>query len=83
MNKFLVIFGALLMIFAVVSGLGVGLGMFAYSIYTIILLIKGTVAVSFVAVLKVVACWVLAAFGGWLTFLILGYLGGVCIATSK
>jgi hypothetical protein len=83
MKLFLAILGALLMAIAGIGGISIGLGLFAYSIYTIILLIKGTVAVSFFAVLKVVACWVLAALCGWLWFLIFGFLGGVCIASSK
>lgn len=83
MSKFLALLGALLMVIAVVGGISVGLGLFAYSIYTIILLVKGTLAVSFFAVLKVVACWVLAALCGWLWFFIFGFLGGVCIAAAK
>jgi hypothetical protein len=83
MNKLLALLGALLMLIAFPGGISVGLGFFAYSIYTIILLVKGTIAVTFFAVLKVVACWVLAAICGWLWFFIFFFLGGFCIAASK
>ena len=83
MNKLFFIIGTLLMALAVLGGFGVGLGLFAYSIWTIILLIKGTLAVTFWAIFKVVACWCCAILFGWLWFLLFGFLGGLCLSFSK
>jgi len=75
--------GALLMFLAVAGGICLGVGVFAYGIYTIILLVKGTLAVTFLSVLKVVACWVCAGLLGWLWFFIVGLLGGMFLTAAK
>lgn len=72
------IFAVLFFILAIFGGLGTGLGLFAYSIYGIVLMLKGVVAVTFFGIFKVVALWVCAAFGGWLVFFIFIGLAGFC-----
>jgi len=83
MKLLCVLLGALFMFLAVFGGIGAFLSVFSYSIYMIILLVKGTVAVSFFSILKIVGCWILAPITGWITFLVLGFFGGVFIAAAK
>jgi hypothetical protein len=82
------IFGLLTALFSllsVVGGFGVGVGGFAYGIYMIILLLKGTIAVSFWTIFKVVVCWVCSGFAGWLTFMFLAFLATIfgALASDK
>jgi hypothetical protein len=70
-------------IVAVIAGLAVGFGVFAYSIYLVILLCKGTVALTFWAVCKAVICFLGAALSGWLTFFVVMLFAGLCTAFAK
>lgn len=74
MKVVLGLLAALCGLIAVVGGFGVGLGMVAYSIYLVVLMIKGTLAVTFFGILKVVACWVMAGLCGWLWGMLWGFL---------
>lgn len=80
MGKFI---AAFLGVFAIFAGVATGFSLFAYSIYTIILMVKGTVAVSFLGVLKVVVLWAGAAFGGWAVAAIFLLIAGLVAASSK
>ena len=77
------IIAAFLSVFAVIAGILTGLSLFAYSIYTIVLMVKGTVAVSFFGILKVVALWVCAGLGGWAVALIILALAALIATNSK
>lgn len=77
------ILAALLGIIGIIAGFASGLGVFAYGIYLIILLCKGTIAVSFVAVLKPVLCILGATLVGWLVFFIFAAAAGICAAIAK
>jgi len=80
-----VVFGilaALLGIAAVVGGVAIGLGAIAYSIWIIVLMVEGTIAVSFGEIFLVVLCWVLGPFVGWLWGMLCGFLASLCGALS-
>ena len=80
-----VVFGilaAILGVVAIFGGFGVGLGMFAYSIYLIVLMAKGTVVCTFLGVLKIVICWVFAGLCGWLWTMFFYFLASLCAAAA-
>lgn len=60
---------------AFIGGFAIGFGAIAYSIYLFILIIKGTVAVSFLKILTIVACWFIGPICGWLWWLSFIYIG--------
>jgi len=82
MKLLLGLIGALLMFLAVAGGICLGVGVFAYGIYSIILLVKGTLAVTFWSVLKVVVCWTCAVPLAWLWFFVVGLVGGMFLASA-
>ena len=67
----------LLMLVASLGGLFVGLSSIAYGIYLLILLSKGTIAVSFWTILKIVACWFGGSLAGWSWFAFWAFVSGL------
>jgi hypothetical protein len=68
---------------AIVGGITIGISGIAWSIYTLILLIKGTLAVSFWSVIKIVGVWIISPLCGWLWGGIFGSLGTFFMTTAK
>lgn len=64
-------------IFGIIAGFATGITLVAYSIYTIILMVKGTVAVTFFAIVKVILLWACAGLGGWLVAIIFIGIAGL------
>ena len=83
MKSFFALLAIVIGFLSVVAGLVTGFGVFAYGIYLIVLLCKGTVAVTFWAVCKAVICCLGAALSGWLVFFIGAAIAGICGALSK
>lgn len=80
------IFGFLAALFGIVAvfgGVGVAIGMIAYSVYLIVLMATGVIAVSFISIFKVVLCWFTAMFCGWLWAALFGFLSTFCAAAAK
>lgn len=73
----------ILAILSIVAGFCVGFGVFAYSIYLVILLCKGTVALTFWSVCKALIFFFGAALSGWLTFFVGIFLAGICSGIAK
>ena len=76
-----IVFGclaALLGVLSIVGGIGIVIGMVAYSIYLLVLMITGTIAVSFIGVFKIVLCWIGAVFCGWIWAIVVGFLSALC-----
>jgi hypothetical protein len=74
---------ALLGVLSVVAGVAVGIGGFAYGVYMLILLFKGTLAVTFWALFKVILCLLCSSLVGWLTFGFFAFLAAVCAAIAS
>lgn len=73
MNKIRLTIAALLGLLGIVCGFSVGISIFAYSIYSIILMFKGTIVVTFFEVLKIILMWGGSGLFGWLTFVIFAF----------
>lgn len=81
-----VVFGilaALLGILAGADGVAIGLGALAYSVWIIILMVKGTVAVTFFVIFKVISCWIIGPTVGWLWGAFFAFLASLCAAASS
>jgi hypothetical protein len=76
------IIAALVSILGVIAGFATGISLVAYSIYTVVLMVKGTVAVSFLAVVEVVGLWVCAGLGGWVVAAFFLFVAGLIAAAS-
>jgi len=83
MKTLLFLLGILSMILAIGGGIGIGIGALAYSIYLIVLMIKGTLVVTFFGIFKVVACWIFGPLFGWLCFAFFTFLSGLSFAASQ
>lgn len=83
MKKLYFLLGLLSMILAIGGGIGLGIGMLAYSVYIIILMIKGTLAVTFFGVFKILACWIFGPLLGWACFAFFTFLGGIGFAAAN
>jgi hypothetical protein len=80
MKVVLGILAAILGVVAVLGGFGIGLGMIAYSVYLIVLMVKGTVVCTFFGIFKVIVYWIMAGFCGWLWAMFFGFLASLCVA---
>ena len=74
MSKLTTPLAIILTIIAIFGGITLGLCIFTYGIWSIVLMVKGTLAVSFFSVLKIVASWILAIPIGWIWCLSFIYL---------
>jgi hypothetical protein len=81
-TKLFALLAILLGILAVVGGVAIGFGAIAYSIFIIVLMIKGTAAVTFWKIFAVVLCWVLGPFVGWIWGIFCGFLASSSAALS-
>lgn len=61
---------------AVVGGFGIGLGAIAWSIYLIVLMVKGTMAASFLSILWCVCLWFIGPLAGWIWGLFWVFVAG-------
>jgi hypothetical protein len=68
----------LLGLLAIFGGLAIGLSAIAYSIWIVVLMVKGTIAVSFWGIFKIVLCWIIGPLVGWLWGMFFGFLAGLC-----
>ncbi len=73
----------LLMLIAILGGLFLGFGSIAYGIYLLILLIKGTIAVSFWTLFKIVFCWFAGSLMGWAWFIFWTSIAGMVGASIR
>ena len=83
MKVFFSILAVLLFVIGVILGLCSGFGTFIYGIYSVVLLAKGTVAVSFWSVAQATLCIILAGLIGWAVAMFFFFLGGMCKAFAS
>lgn len=83
MKTFGILLAGLISVLGVIAGILSGVATFAYGVYLIVLLCKGTTAVTFWAILKAVGLLCLATPVGYVVALIILALAGLIVAISK